>query len=147
MKLLFGLLLLACISCNKGASTPEGLIKMFVKDSVSSSLDREYFETYTTGSLLNSIADLSDEELEKSELSALSGVKVDILTKSCQSDICNITYIVSYDTNSDTKKSFETEVKKLAEVQKVGENWKIASIKNLKTFHESLVPINPLQDK
>jgi len=147
MKLVLLSLAFVFISCNNGASTPEGLIQKFVKDSIAGKADKDYYAEYTTGALLAASVDLSDEELDGSSLGSLSDVDVDILTKNCEEDKCIVTYIIKYKTESNGKKAFETEVKKIAEVVKEGEFWKLSDVKNIKTFHESKEPINPLEEK
>ncbi len=146
IKLVLISLLFSVVACKNGAETPEGLIKMFVKDTISGKVDREYYQEYTTGTLLEASLELTEEELEKTSVSKLKNVKVSILSKNCSNEKCIITYIIKYDTNPENKKMYKTEVKKLAEVVKEGEGWKLSDIKNLKTFHDSLEPINPLED-
>lgn len=142
-------LLFILIGCNNGASTPEGVIKKFVADSVKGKVDRDYYEKYTTGSILEASKNLTDEQVKDTALSSIKSVKTKIITKNCGSDKCVITYLVTYFTNSSGKgknNSFSTEVKKIAEVEKNGEIWKIAKVKNIKTYHESLKPLNPLEN-
>ncbi len=144
MKFLLLCLILVAVGCNNGASTPEGLIEKFVKDSVAGKADKDYYAEYTTGTLLAASVDLSEEELDGSGLGPISDVDVDIQTKNCEGDKCIVTYIIKYKTESGGKKAFETEVKKIAEVIKEGESWKLSDVKNIKTFHDSTEPINPL---
>jgi hypothetical protein len=149
MKKYMLLLLLILVSCNNGASSPEGLVKMFVSDSVKGKVNRDYYEDFTTGSLLEASRDLTDEEIEKSSFDGIKSVKTKIISKNCSEDKCILTYIVTYLTKTDledkSKTDFSTEVKKIAEVEKEGDIWKIAQVKNVKTYHESLKPINPLK--
>lgn len=149
MKLVLILTLsFAIFSCTKGPDSPEGLIKMFVKEAATKKLDREYYEKYTTGELLESIENTTDEQLEKdSRLNGVSSVSVKIMSKNCQNNNCVVTYIVEYKTESKSESTFSSEVKKVAEVEKIGEEWKISSVRNIKTFHESKEPINPMQDE
>lgn len=134
-------------SCNDGAKTAEGLVEMYVKDVTSSSVDRDYFEKYTSGKMLESIKNLSDEEFAKFiDLKKIKNAKVNIVTKTCESLKCTITYIVKYDVFDQNKKAFESEVKKIAKVQKFEEIWKILDVTNIKTYHESTTPIDAMVD-
>ena len=140
--------LFVLLGCNNGAETPEGLLKMFVADTVAGKVDRGYYQAYTSGELLKASEDLTDEEIENSKMPSLKKVKTKILSKNCESNRCIITYLVSYNTKSeksDQGTSFATEIKKIAEVVKESDMWKLTSVKNIKTFHESLEPIKPLE--
>ena len=98
--------------------------------------------------MLASVSELSDEELEKdTRMNGVSDVSIKVISKNCQKDNCVVTYIVEYKTKSKTEKLFSSEVKKVAEIEKIGEDWKLASIRNIKTFHESKEPITPMQDE
>jgi hypothetical protein len=134
-------------SCDKGAKTPEGLVKMYVHDVTSKSLSRDYFEKYTSGKMLESINNLSDEDFNKFiDLKKIKNAKVNITSKNCEDVKCSVTYIVKYDVFDKTSKSFESEVKKIATLVKVDELWKIQDVTNLKTYHEATTPINAMED-
>jgi uncharacterized lipoprotein NlpE involved in copper resistance len=151
MKICLFLIIFVFVGCNNEASSPEGLVKMFVSDSVKGNVDRDYYEEYTTGSLLAASRDLSDEEIDESSLDGIKSIKTKIISKNCGKDKCILTYIVTYLTSKNGKggsgNDFSTEVKKIAEVEKEGDIWKIAQVKNVKTYHESLKPINPLKNE
>lgn len=147
-NMLFLLVLVISFSCTNGAETPEGLIEMFVKDVSTKKIDRDYYQKFTTGKFLEVVESLSDEDLEKNErMAGVDDVSVKIISKSCQDDKCVLTYIVKYNTNSKEDKSFASEVKKVAEVVKSGEDWKLSDLRNMKTYHESEEAINPMQDE
>lgn len=135
-------------SCDKGAKTPEGLLRMYVNDLTSStSVGKEYFEKYTTGKLWESVVDLEEEDFKKFiSMSKVKNAKIEISNKNCIAEKCTLTYIVKYDTVEDSKKTFKSEVKKVAMLVKSGETWKISEVSNLKTYIESSVPINALEN-
>lgn len=141
--------LIILFSCTRGAETPEGLIKMFAKDVSTKKLDMDYYEKFTTGAMWKQISEMDEEEFqEKTRITNVENVKIKILSKNCENDKCIITYIVTYKTKSSSEKSFSTEVKKIAEVHKSEDKfWKIAKVNNLKTYHESNGPINPITDE
>jgi len=141
--LMMSIIIMVLMSCTKDdAKTPEGLLTMFAKDITTKKLDKEYFDKYTSGKMLESIEQLNEEEFEKfSNLSNIKDPKITISKKNCSDDKCTLTYIVKYDHHVDKAKEFESEVKKLATVIKDGETWKIEEVTNLKTFHEAIKPI------
>lgn len=138
------LVLLFLVSCSYSPDSPEGLVKMFVKDTSSKSLGRDYYEKYTTGELLEAADELTDEDLENSKMANVKKAKTNILSKKCESDEkCVVTFIVEYDYQFKDKglKSYENEVKKIAEIVKVEGNWKLSNVTNLKTFISAQDPI------
>lgn len=131
-------ILVILLSCTKSANTPEGLLKMYVNDITSSKVDKDYYLKYTTGRLKESISSMSDEEIESlSKASKLSKVRVEIVKSLCQEVKCSITYIISYKSETSDSVTFSTEVKKIAQLVKEEEQWKIESVVNSKTYHES----------
>ena len=144
------ILLVVClftvIGCDKGAKTPEGVLAKYIGDITSKKVDREYFEDYTTGKLLETVQSLSDEEFTKFiDMSKVRNPRIEVSNKNCSDDKCSLTYIVKYDVVSAKTKQFESEVKKVASVLKDGKIWKIEEVSNIKTFYESAIPfvVNP----
>ena len=150
MKLVFlSMFLVMFISCDKGAKTPEGLLKMYVNDLTSNaSISKDYFEKYTTGKLWESVVDLDEESFKKFiSMSKVKNAKVQVSNKNCVASQCTLSYIVKYDTVEESKKTFKSEVKKVAILVQEGEFWKISEVSNIKTFIEASVPINALGDE
>jgi hypothetical protein len=147
MKLVLSLLFLSILfSCDKGAKTPEGLIKMYVNDLTTSTVDKDYFEKYTTGKLWDKVSNLKEEEFSKFvNLSKIKKPRVKISNKNCVADRCTLTYVVKYDVLTDKKKSFESEIKKIAILVKVGESWKISEVSNIKSYFEAAEAIEVLK--
>ena len=144
------LILILLTACSYSPKSPEGLIKMFVKDTSSKNVDREYYEKFTTGEILEAADTLTDEELENnSKMGNVKKAETKIVMKKCESEQkCVVTYIVeyTYQSSSEDKASFKNEVKKIAEVEKVDGSWKIASVTNLKTYIEANEPIDALKE-
>lgn len=142
--------LLVLLSCSYSPKSPEGLIKMYVKDTSTKSVDRDYYEKYTTGEILEATNSLSDEEFENnSKLGNVKNAQTKIVMKKCDSaDKCVVTYIVEYTYQGKVgnKATYKNEVKKIAEVEKVDGSWKIASVTNLKTYIEANEPIDAMKD-
>lgn len=138
------LLVLFLVSCSYSPESPEGLIKMFVKDTSTKQIGRDYYEKYTTGDLLEAANSLSDENLENTKMSNVKKAETKIINSKCEGDKCIVTFIVDYTYQFKDEKinSYKNEVKKIAEVQKEDGDWKISSVTNLKTYIEAEEPIN-----
>ncbi len=126
------------IGCDRGAKTPEGLIRMFVNDLSNTQVEKSYFEKYTTGKVWDSVADLNEEDFNKfANHKKTKNAKVKILNKNCEIAKCTLTYIVSYSLSGANKSDFKSEVKKAAVLVKDGDIWKISEVANIKTFLEA----------
>ena len=147
MKTLLLLLLAVLVSCvDNNTSTPEGALKDFVESRIGQVVSRDFVLQRVTGPMLQSFENMSDEDFAKfADLRNVKKESFKILTKSCQEKKCFITYSVGYGTSQEEKKTFSSEVKKIAELNYVEGKWLIADVSNIKTYHESLEPINPLQ--
>lgn len=138
-------LLLLC-SCVEENLTPEGALKDFVESRIGKVVTREYILERVTGQMKQSLENYTEEEFTK--FADLRNVKKDsfkILSKSCQEKKCFITYSVGYQTQSNDKSTFTSEVKKIAELLREENKWLIADVSNIKTYHEALEPINPIE--
>lgn len=141
LPLLF--LLMSCIDDNL---SPEAALKSFVEDRIGHVVTREFVLERTTGKMRQSFENISEEEFTK--FADMRNIKKDsfkILSKSCQEKKCFITYSIGYQTIADNKTAHTSEVKKIAEIQNENGKWLIAEVSNIKTYHESLEPINPLE--
>lgn len=139
-------LLFLLTSCLEDNSSPESAVKNFVESRMGSTVTREYVLERVTGKMRQSLENISEEDFAK--FADLRNVKKDsfkVLSKSCQEKKCFITYSIGYQTLDDNKVTFVTDVKKIAEVQNENGKWLIAEVSNIKTYHEALEAINPLQ--
>jgi hypothetical protein len=99
-------------------------------DDVKDSLTEDFYK---------SVQDAGSEEREK--IWILDNLKLKtfkVLSSNCSEENCQITYYISYYTHSNGKNDFLTETKKIAEMKKVNNLWKIAGVTHIKTFHDSL---------
>lgn len=145
MKLLLSVLFLLT-ACLKDDTSPEGALRTFIESRMDSVVTREFVLERVTGKMKLSLENISDEEFAK--FADMRGVKKDsfkVLSRSCQEKTCFLTYAVSYRTldDKDDKTAYTTEVKKIAEVVNENGKWLISDVSNIKTYHESLEPINP----
>lgn len=143
--LLFGLFLSVFASCTKDDVSPEGALKSFVNARSGNVVTREYIMGKVTGEMKANLENISDEEFAMfSDLRNIKNNSFKILSKSCQENKCFITYAISYITKDDKEVSaYSSEVKKIAEVVNENGKWLIATVSNIKTYHEALEPINP----
>lgn len=147
MKHFMFLLLLSLMACTSRDMTPEKALREYVEGSIGHHVDREFVLQRVTGKLQQVVTNMSDEDfLVFANLSSLRPEGFNVLSKSCQSDRCFLTYTVSYQKLKEDQKSFKTEVKKIAEIQQVNGKWLIADVSNIKTYLEALEPINPLDE-
>jgi hypothetical protein len=141
------LLLLAFLgACTQGEMKPENVLKEFVDGSVGNVVNREFVLQRVTGKMEQSVIHMSEEEFALfANLTSLQKEGFKVLSKSCQTTRCFLTYTVTYLSGKPEQSKFKTEVKKIAEVNLVNGKWLIADVSNVKTFHEALEPINPLE--
>lgn len=136
------------VGCYGGADTPEAALKNYVQKVTTNKADRDFYLQYTSGKLLESIESMDDEEFKKfNKFEKIKNAKVNIIYKSCEQQTCSLTYTVKYEVHENQKVSFDTEVKKIAELVKVDDSWKIFEVNNTKTFIESKSAIDIFNKK
>lgn len=131
-------------SCIQEEVTPEGALKTFTDARLGKVVTRQFILERVTGKMLQSLEHMSEEDFQK--FSDLRNVKKDsfkVLSKSCQEKRCFLTYSISFNTKNEA--AFNSEVKKIAEVLLVEGKWLIADVSNVKTYHEAMDPISPLE--
>ncbi len=136
-------LLTGCLEDN---SSPEASLKNFVEARIGNVVTREYVLERVTGTMKQSLENITDEEFAKfADLRNVEKNSFKIISKSCQEKKCFLTYSVSYLTKNKETSAYSSEVKKIAEVLLEDGKWLIADVSNIKTYHEALEPINPLE--
>lgn len=150
MKIFLSLLaVLTLTSCSGGAKSPEALIEELLSKRQKNQLSREVMLELTYGDLREEIASMSDEDFDgyTSELGVTQG-SYKILSSNCESETkCAVTYILTYRSNESGERVFTSEVRKVAQMENLEGVWLLTDMANIKTFHESLKPINPLIDE
>jgi hypothetical protein len=145
MKLLYLIVALLSQSCLQETISPEGTLKEFIESRMGQTVTREYILDKVTGKMRQSIENISDEEFKKfADLKNVQQNSFKVLSKSCQENKCFLTYSISFKTNVESS-HFQSEVKKIAEIQLVDGRWLIAEVSNVKTYHEAMEPINALE--
>jgi len=143
---LFLLSLFFLVSCLEDNRSPEAALKDFVEIRIGNVVTRNSLIEKVTGKMRQSLENVSDEDFQQfADMRNVARDSFKILSKSCQEGTCFITYSISYKTKQDDKSVFSSEVKKIAELSLVSGKWLIADVTNIKTYHESLEPINALQ--
>ncbi|WPU65328.1 hypothetical protein [Peredibacter starrii] len=138
--------LLILAACNQDNLSPESALKSYMDGRMGTIVTRDFILERVTGKMKQSFENMDDEEFKKaSDMTNIKKESFKILSKSCQEKKCFLTYSVAYQTKAEEKTTFATEVKKIAEVVNEGGKWLISDVSNIKTYHEALEPINPLE--
>lgn len=145
MKLILAFLFLLT-GCLEDSSSPEAALKNFVEARMGNVVTRDYILERVTGKMKQSLENITDEEFAKfADLRNVEKNSFKVISKSCQEKKCFLTYSVSYLTKEKDTSAYTSEVKKIAEVLMEDGKWLIADVSNIKTYHEALQPINPLE--
>ncbi len=140
-------LFLLCVffaSCDSKPQGPHETLARFVDYRFSQSQTKEGLLHFMTAKASEEISAMSEENL-----AAL--FKVDnyrkrnfkVITEKCTEDKCFMTYTLEYDVlAANNTREFVAEVKKIAELQKINQEWKVANIDNIKTFIDSTKAID-----
>lgn len=146
MKILMCSVFLLLVSCLEDNRSPEAALKDFIEIRIGNVVTRNSIIDKVTGKMKQSLANVSEDEFKQfADLRNVSRDSFKVLSKSCQEETCFLTYSISYKTKQNDKDAFTSEVKKIAELSLVEGKWLIADVTNIKTYHESLEPINALQ--
>ena len=138
-------LLFILTSCLEDKKSPESALKSFVESRMGSVITRDFVLDRVTGKMKQSFENMSDEDFAKfADLRNIRKDSFKILSKSCQEKKCFLTYSTAYVTKENDKSAYSSEVKKIAEIVSEDGKWLIADVSNIKTYHEALEPINPL---
>lgn len=131
-------------SCQK-ENTAEAQLKEFIRLRYKGEQRKDKVLKWLVDPLYTEFNSIPDEDFEKTM--GVGGRKlkdIRVLTKNCDSEAnCFLTFIIKFETYGNDKKLFTSEVKKLANLKKIENSWKIADINNVKTYHDSHVPIEP----
>lgn len=140
--LLITLFLVGLVACTDGDHTPEGTLKEFIDARIGKVVNRDFVLERVTGKMKENLEAMNDEDFSKfSDLRSTKRSSFKILSKSCQEEKCFLTYSLGYNTSDE----FSSEVKKIAELTQIEGKWYIEDVSNIKTYHESVKPINPLE--
>lgn len=134
---LFCFILLGFFGC-KSASGPEESLREYIDYAVSGDATKDGFVDRSTAGLLAALEGMDQGDFDEyaKEMSHVDKKRMKINNKNCQEDKCFITYTISYDGKSDDKSVYAIEVRKIAELHQNDEEWKLASINNVKSHYD-----------
>ena len=130
-------------ACAKKDIGPEDTLRDYIRYRFSKNQDKETLLKKTTGELYEDL-----NALDEKTLNALVNVEtyrrgsLRINLKKCKPTRCYITYTLAITKRKDGKKDFEIEVKKIAQIEREGEVWKISKITELKSYFGAEKPID-----
>lgn len=126
------------VSCKQDLG-PEDSLRSYIDYSVSSKSSREGFIERSTGTMKARLEIMENAEFDEfaKEMAHVEKKRVKFNHTSCQDNKCFITYTLSYDGQSEGVSVYEVEVRKIAELVKEEETWKLANISNVKSYYEA----------
>jgi hypothetical protein len=129
-------------SCTKRQSA-EDVLSTFIKYRFNKNQSREVLLEKTTGSLFEKISEMDEETLARFIYNDdLKLRKYKVTLSRCSDETCFITYTLAYDQGDQKGRTFETEIKKIAEIKREDGLWKISDVSNVKTYIDSKRPIS-----
>ncbi len=133
------ILLLVLGSCMK-KSGPDEILQNYINDRFSKELEKEDFKDYFAGELLEELEGLDAKVIgDLNEVQKAKKKRLAIDFKRCDDDKCFITYTLSYDSTAnaaDSETKVVVKVKKIAELRRLENEWRIFGITDIKTFYD-----------
>mgnify|MGYP000067357723 CR=1 FL=1 len=127
--------------CNSQKS-PEQVLTKYINLRLSTEQSRDGLSSYLTGEMLDGVMSLSTDEYKAFISSTnIKKKKLKINHKRCSSDKCFLTYTLKYSSPKEGDEDYLMSVKKIAEIVKDEEMWKISKVSDLKSHLESFKPI------
>ncbi len=122
------------VGCEKN-DQPEDVLSSYIEQFLSKSLSKSEALELLGKELKESVAQMDDSDysgyLERNSFKKRS---FRIILKNCHEDKCHITYILKYRQKTLDTKEYNIDIKKIAQIEKIEDQWKITDIENLKTF-------------
>ncbi len=143
LNLILILLVSLIVSCSKKLG-PEESLREFVRLSINGKMDKATLLDSTTGNLKSELDALDEDQMSKYlKVEGASRDSFRVNLNNCQPTICFLTYTLKYEQSSNGTKSFDVELKKMAELRFVEEKWLLADITDIKTYYQAEQPIEP----
>lgn len=141
-QVLFIVLSIVFLSCSK-KEDPESVLMDYINYRFSSNQNKNFLLENTTGVLRDRIESMSDKEFQEFiDMTKYKKGKFKVLLKKCTEEKCFITYALKYIHFIKGKKAYEIEVKKIAEILKTDQKWRISNINNLKSYVDGKLGID-----
>lgn len=134
ITILFLFLASACTS-KRG---PEETLREYISYAVSGDVSVEGFKSRSAGQLLERLNEMDEADFENyaQEMAHVDQNRIRIHSNTCDQERCSLTYTVTYDSKAEGEKIYQVEVRKIAELSKIEEVWKLSSINNVKSYYE-----------
>lgn len=138
MKILL-LTFILLVSCVKTGG-PEQVLKEYTNKRFNNELTREDFQEYFDGEILADFEVIDQKALgELNQINTAKTRKMDIEFKRCDEVKCFLTYSIVYSTQAESNNQtsdVQVKIKKIAELKKVEDKWKITGITDIKTHYD-----------
>jgi hypothetical protein len=133
------------LSACQDDQTPESGLRSYVNYIHSTSATKDGFVERSSGELRAALETMDESEFETFIEQMKHSVQkdFDINKKNCEELKCFITYTIEYDAQSKGKSVYNVDVRKIAELVKEDESWKIASVENVKSYYEGSSELTP----
>lgn len=145
MKIIFiaGFFILLA-ACTKAPQGPTETLGKFIEYRFATNQTKDGLLHYMTSKASAEIQAMSESDLtDLFKVDRFRKRNFQIVNEKCTEEKCFITYVLEYDVlAANNTREFIAEVKKIAELQKIGDEWKVANIDNIKTFIDSTRPID-----
>jgi hypothetical protein len=137
MTSVLSLLLIGLISCKK-ENTPTSALKGYVNSYFNGDDTKDYLLKNTTGNMKLRLEGFTEDQWKDFLLKEpIKKKSLKILLENCVNEAkCFITYSFSYKSDKKVKNGYLVETKKIAELHKESDYWKIANVSNVKTYLE-----------
>lgn len=134
--------LLLSYGCFKEKAAQE-VLRSYIEGRFRGDFDRLEVAEFLNGEMKDRVMAMSDEDFSSySDLSSFKKKKFSVTYENCSIDKCFITYIISYDQLKESKDFFRVDSKKIAEMSKIEDSWKIEKVTNVKSYLESKDPLD-----
>ena len=141
-KLNFALIALVFLTACNSQKSPEEVLQKYINLRIDHNQSRDALTPYLTGEMLKGVLALSEEDYDKfSKNTNIKKKRFKINLKRCNDQKCYLTYTFKYTGPRKGNDDYIMSVKKIAEVVKVEDKWKISKVSDLKSHLESLKAI------
>lgn len=125
--------------------SPESGLRSYITYANTGNATKEGFIERSTGDLRATLETMDEEQFETFAEQMKHSIQkdFDINKKNCQELKCFITYTIEYDAQSEGESVYRVDVRKIAELVKEDEEWKIASVENVKSYYEGSSELTP----
>lgn len=138
------LVMVLAFACDKKAQGPAETLTNFIEYRFSNTQTKDGLLKFMTSKASEEISNLKEEDLaDLLKVEKYRKRNFKIISEKCDENKCFMTYVLEYDVLApNSTRDYVSEVKKIAELQKIDGEWKVANIDNIKTFIDATRPID-----